>query len=185
MKKKQIGVYASGVMNKIGSMFVAVVVADKSAFGKFRMLPSPKMMWALTKNKVEHLHIMKYEPRLMDETEKNLVFEIMGAMEVLNTYPEFWKHDININCSQGRQVFEEVLPAILAENLKKVDLKVKEWNIGKNGEKLSKACMLAKKYADYHIEQELEYIKTLYGDFNTPEELIKREPDNPHIRRYK
>ena len=171
--KNKIGIHTEGLNNKLGSLFVGIVVVKSNFFRKNHISGGP-----IPNNAVlEHFYVYKISPR--DIKKQIQTYELQGIIGCLNTYHQFWKHDIFINCS-APETFRDLISGRISEGLKKVDLKINKWAIGNNTN--NKIIKLTKKMVTDYYNEEQEYIKKIYGDYKTEDEFIKNNPNNPYIR---
>ena len=175
--KAIIGCASSGVDSKIGRIFQVIISTPPDYFRK----PIPKNPKEAVKFAENAGHFMLID--IFPKEFKGDKHIVIGIMELLNTMPEFWNHTINILYHADRQDFLDNME--LTDGLKRVKIDFDKWNIiiEESDQYIPKVCKLAKKVADYYRDKEIKYIKTVYGDYNSEEEFIEKNPNIIHIRK--
>ena len=136
-----------------------------------------------------HFSIKTIKPYEM-ETAKNLEeLEIKYIIELINEIPEFWKHEIRIYGVYNAN-FYDIVSRLMPANLKKNELiNPEDWTLET---KCVKECALASIFAREILNEEIEYINSLYGDIGKGEptdtkvlNFIKESLDNlpPFVRK--
>lgn len=175
--KQKIGLTVTNLNKPVGSVVVSMVVVDSNYFRKYGYLKDvDKIMGKVT-------HHFQHKIRPSDLTENVIESVLMTMISALNTYPEFWKHEINIGLDER---FKDLIPIFFTEGLKKKKIDINKWKFNKS----SKVLDIAKQYAEHISELDYKDIKAVYGDFGTGEmsdektkKLFKVYPDCPHINK--
>jgi len=168
-----LGIYTKGLENKVGSLFVGIAVVKPNFFRKNYISDNIILNNAV----LEHFYVYKISP---SDIKKQIQFyELEGIIGCLNTYYQFWKHNIFIQCSSP-ETFKDIIPINLPANLKKENISISKWNISKSIN--HPILKLVRKMVTDYFNDEQEYIKKIYGDYKTDDEFIRNNPNNPYIR---
>ena len=133
---------------------------------------------------VEDYNINEVKPNKILEEGKE-ISAMKCLFGTLNMIEKFWMHDIYINITEEEL---DVLISILPENMKRDRklLNLNKWHIGST----PKIVKLAQRYAEYHMNIQINDIKTIWGDIGTgliedekTKQFIIANPSCPHVRK--
>ena len=187
--KYQIGVVSVGNDLVVGSLTAAMVVVPPDFFRKhstifrasneavFNIMGKDAIFWYVFPLKPEDIKSIDYKQQ-----------EVNAMIECLNSFKEFWKHDVNIQFTPSN-AFQEYFKDGISRGLKMQELKSDKWSVAENNK--AKVCKLANLVAEYYKEKEAKRIKRIYGEFGTgklndpiTKKFIESNPDCPHVRKY-
>jgi len=194
--KLKIGIDNATRSHVVGSVVIAMVIIDSNFSRKFPSIRGKLLtrkerdnIVNTTKKYVKHHFIYRIKPEDIKEDDLNDL-EAKAMIECLNSYPEFWKHDIYINLfDPAKEHLLERIKKFLPHNLKNIDLSIDKWHIMRECNKKHRPCSLASIYSKSFSDLEYDDIKRVYGDFGSgsPEDpktrkFILNNKDCPHLR---
>ena len=180
-EKQLIGISIAGKTNKIGSVVLASVTTKPNLFRKIAFMnlknPSPSEL-----NKIVDISrklIVDYKIHYIRPAELNVAkryenyadVETLAIIELLNSSYRFWNQKVFVEYDD-RKEFIDKFTRLMPDNLLKVkDLNIDKWHIGTEEVKI---LQIAKLYAQYYLNIELNEISAVWGDLSPP--------NCPHIR---
>lgn len=166
--KNKVGVYVAGDDSKIGSIFVGIVSVSPNYFRNTYNSKDDK----IDLEKLEHFYAIKIRP---EDINKKAI--IRSIADCLNSYKEFWKHDITIGYNEASK--EDIVSSFNSKLKKDVDLNEDKWRFTDS----SKMIDFAKKIFESYRDEEKDYLKKIYGAFETEEEFVEKYKDAPYVRK--